>query len=113
MIGRTIIVDSRPKEIVGVMPRGFRIGNAEADMIFPLAFRSGTTHARRRRFQLSGRRPAQAGNHDRASQRRRGANGPDLDELLVGWTGHESASLRDLENRTRPASSQSRKWSAA
>ena len=49
VIGRTIIVDSRPKEIVGVMPRGFRIGNAEADMIFPLAFRSGTNHARERR----------------------------------------------------------------
>src|SRR6185369_17436388 len=38
VIGRTILVDSRPKEIVGVMPRGFRIVKAEADMIFPLAF---------------------------------------------------------------------------
>ena len=38
VIGRTVIVDTRPKEIVGVLPRGFRIGNAEADMIFPLAF---------------------------------------------------------------------------
>ena len=38
VIGRTVIVDTRPKEIVGVLPRGFRIGNADADMIFPLAF---------------------------------------------------------------------------
>jgi predicted permease len=38
VIGRTVIVDTRPKEIVGVLPRGFRIGNAEADMIFPLCF---------------------------------------------------------------------------
>src|SRR5262249_54223728 len=38
VIGRTIIVDSRPKEIVGVMPPGFRIVDAEADLIFPLAF---------------------------------------------------------------------------
>ena len=38
MIGRTVIVDSRPKEIVGVMPRGFRIVDADAEMIFPLAF---------------------------------------------------------------------------
>jgi predicted permease len=38
VIGSTVIVDTRPKEIVGVLPRGFRIGNAEADMIFPLAF---------------------------------------------------------------------------
>jgi putative ABC transport system permease protein len=41
VIGRTIIVDSRPKEIVGVMPQGFRIVNAEADVIFPLAFDRG------------------------------------------------------------------------
>jgi predicted permease len=41
VIGRTIIVDSRPKEIVGVMPQGFRIGNAEADVIWPAAFDRG------------------------------------------------------------------------
>ena len=41
VIGRTITVDSRPKEIVGVMPQGFRIVNAEADLIFPLAFDRG------------------------------------------------------------------------
>ena len=63
MIGRTITVDSRPKEIVGVMPQGFRIGNAEADVIWPAGIRSGKIDSRR--FQLSGRRPAQAGNHDR------------------------------------------------
>jgi predicted permease len=37
-VGRTVIVDTQPKEIVGVLPRGFRIGNADADMIFPLCF---------------------------------------------------------------------------
>jgi hypothetical protein len=41
VVGRTIIVDSRPKEIVGVMPRGFRIVNAEAELIFPIAFDRG------------------------------------------------------------------------
>jgi putative ABC transport system permease protein len=38
VVGRTLIVDTQPKEIVGVLPRGFRIGNADADMIFPLCF---------------------------------------------------------------------------
>ena len=38
VIGRTMIVDARPKKIVGVMPEGFRIVNADADVIFPLAF---------------------------------------------------------------------------
>jgi predicted permease len=47
VIGRTLIVDTRPKEIVGVMPQGFRIVNAEAELIFPLAFD-------RERFTLAG-----------------------------------------------------------
>jgi predicted permease len=38
VIGRTITVDGRPKEIVGVMPRGFKIVDAEAEMLFPIAF---------------------------------------------------------------------------
>jgi predicted permease len=41
VIGRTITVDSRPKEIVGVMPQGFRVGNAEPDVIWPAAFDRG------------------------------------------------------------------------
>ena len=46
VIGRTITLDSRPKEIVGVMPRGFRFVNAETDLIFPLCFdRERTTLA--------------------------------------------------------------------
>ena len=36
-IGRNITVDSRPREIVGVMPRGFRFVNADTDVIVPLA----------------------------------------------------------------------------
>ena len=38
VVGRVISVDTRPKEIVGVMPAGFRIVDADTDMIFPLAF---------------------------------------------------------------------------
>ncbi len=41
VLGRSITVDSQPREIVGVMPRGFRIVNAlntEPDLILPLAF---------------------------------------------------------------------------
>jgi len=41
VIGRTISMDSRPKEIVGVMPKGFKIGNTEADVIWPAAFDRG------------------------------------------------------------------------
>jgi predicted permease len=38
VIGRNITVDSFPREIVGVMPQGFRIVNADFDVIGPLAF---------------------------------------------------------------------------
>lgn len=36
--GRTIMVDSQPREIVGVMPKSFRIVNQDADLILPVAF---------------------------------------------------------------------------
>ncbi|HTS60502.1 MAG TPA: ABC transporter permease [Candidatus Acidoferrales bacterium] len=35
VIGRNLTVDSRPREIVGVMPRGFRIADAEFDLLAP------------------------------------------------------------------------------
>jgi predicted permease len=37
-IGRNITVDSQSREIVGVMPRKFRLVNADFDLIAPLAF---------------------------------------------------------------------------
>jgi predicted permease len=40
-IGRNLTLDSRPREIVGVMPAKFRIGNDEAELILPLAFDRG------------------------------------------------------------------------
>jgi predicted permease len=38
VIGRGITVDSRHREIVGVMPPGFRFLNADADLILPVRF---------------------------------------------------------------------------
>ena len=38
VVGQTIRVDSRSREIVGVMPRGFRLVNTDADLILPFAF---------------------------------------------------------------------------
>ena len=35
VIGRSITVESRPREIVGVMPQGFRIVTADPDLIVP------------------------------------------------------------------------------
>jgi predicted permease len=38
VVGRGIRVESRPREIVGVMPQGFRFVNADADLILPVRF---------------------------------------------------------------------------
>jgi predicted permease len=38
VIGRNIEVDSRTREIVGVMPRGFEVVNQDFDVLIPLAF---------------------------------------------------------------------------
>jgi predicted permease len=37
VVGRTIALDSQPREIVGVMPRGFKILNYDFDLLAPLA----------------------------------------------------------------------------
>lgn len=41
VIGRNILVDAQPREIVGVMPRGFRFVDTDFDLIAPLAFERG------------------------------------------------------------------------
>ena len=38
VIGRTIQVDSQPRTIVGVMPRGFRLVDQNFDLLVPTAF---------------------------------------------------------------------------
>ncbi|HEX2664972.1 MAG TPA: ABC transporter permease [Candidatus Acidoferrum sp.] len=40
-VGRNLTVDSRPRQIVGVLPPGFRLVDAEFDVIVPLAFDRG------------------------------------------------------------------------
>ena len=38
VIGRSIAIDAQPREIVGVMPQGFELVNADFDVIAPFAF---------------------------------------------------------------------------
>jgi predicted permease len=42
IIGRMITVNSSPREVVGIMPKAFRIVNAEPDLIAPIAFDRST-----------------------------------------------------------------------
>ena len=116
VVGRTIIVDSRPKEIVGVMPRGIQDRQRRSGADLSDRVRSGANHAdrrrHRRRFQVSGRRPAPAGHHDRAGQRRRRTHGPDLDELLAGGRAPVREPTRRGESHP-PCVLSKRRWSAA
>jgi predicted permease len=41
VVGRNILVDSRSREIIGVMPQGFRFLDTDCDLIVPLAFDRG------------------------------------------------------------------------
>ena len=41
VVGRNISMDARPREIVGVMPQGFRLVDTEFDVMVPLAFDRG------------------------------------------------------------------------
>jgi predicted permease len=41
VLGRNLLVDSRPREIIGVMPQGFRSVDLDFDVIVPLAFERG------------------------------------------------------------------------
>jgi predicted permease len=41
VVGQTIMLDSRPREIVGVMPKGFQFVDADFDVVAPLAFDRG------------------------------------------------------------------------
>jgi putative ABC transport system permease protein len=41
VIGRTIIVDAQPREVIGVMPREFRFLDVDADLILPWRFDRG------------------------------------------------------------------------
>ena len=36
VIGKKVVIDGRPREVVGVMPSGFRIADGPADLILPL-----------------------------------------------------------------------------
>jgi putative ABC transport system permease protein len=41
VIGRKIIVDARPREVIGIMPRDFRFLNVEGDIFLPFQFNRG------------------------------------------------------------------------
>ena len=52
MIGRNIIIDGRPRQVIGVLPRSFRFMDSKAAVLLPLQFDRNTTFLGQ--FQYSG-----------------------------------------------------------
>ena len=96
VIGRSIQLDSQTREIVGVMPRGFRVVDRDFDLFVPLAFDRGNTQARG--FRLQRHRPPQARRLHRAGRRRRQPADRDMDAHLLQWSRHQSLLLPELED---------------
>jgi MacB-like periplasmic core domain len=87
VIGRTIRVDERSWQIVGVMPRG-RCGFRFADATGLSAYEFGAG-----RVWVSRDRQVEAGGNDCAGECRHRPDAADLDGLLDQRTGHQSAIL--------------------
>jgi len=80
-LGQNITLDSRPREIVGVMPQGFQVVDADFDMITPLAFDRGSVILAG--FGFHGIARLKPGKNDRRRRCRPCAIATGLDGLMV------------------------------
>ena len=72
VIGRTLTIDGKPHEIIGVLPRGFHfLDIRDGDCSLPMQL--GPQQDQARQLQLQRARPAEARRHHAAGQRRHGA----------------------------------------
>jgi len=55
IVGRTLATDSRPLNVVGVMPRDFRVVTAQPDVLLPMAFDRSTLTLVNFQYQTVGR----------------------------------------------------------
>ena len=99
VIGRSIMVDSQTRQIVGVMPQGFRMVTTDFDFMMPLAFDRNALKLAGFGFEGIGR--LKSGVPTPASQRRHCAHDSHLDGFLVQRAGHQSSHLREMENHSR------------
>ena len=96
VIGRNIMVDSQSREIVGVMPQGFRFVDSDFDLTTPLAFNRGKLILAG--FGFHGIARLKPGATIAQAECGPDANAADLDGLLVERPRIESAYLRNMEN---------------
>jgi hypothetical protein len=68
VVGRNIILDGRPSQVIGVLPASFQFMDRKVSLVMPLRF--DRAEVRLGNFSLSGRGAAEAGCDDRPSHRR-------------------------------------------
>ena len=91
-IGRTLMLDSRPREIIGVLPDTFRFLDREVSLVVPVPVRS--QQGVPRPIQLHGHRAAEAGDDLDAGERRRRAADPDLADAVPAVPGRQRQDVR-------------------
>ena len=74
-VGRTVTLDGKPREIIGVLPDAFRFLDRDVSLIVP--FRLDRSKTVIGMFSYSGLARLKPGEIDRAGPRRRGADDPD------------------------------------
>ncbi len=85
MVGQSLIVDSKPHTIIGVMPQNFRFLNSKADLILPEQFDRSKVFLGN--FSYQGIARLKPGVTLATSQHGRRANDPHLDEVLAAGAG--------------------------
>ena len=71
VVGRPLVVDGTPREIIGVLPAGFRFLDTQPQLVLPFRFDRAKLFVGN--FSYQGDRAAQARRDDRPGQRRRRA----------------------------------------
>jgi hypothetical protein len=84
-IGRTIVIDSETRTIVGVMPRSFRVVDQDFDILVPFAFERNKQQLSGFGYRGIGRlKPGVTIPEANADL----AHNPDLDGLILQWAGN-------------------------
>ncbi len=91
VIGQSITVDGKPREIIGVLPQGFHFLDYE-DAVAGGAVQVGPQQDETGEFQLPGDGAVEAGSDDGAGERGRGANVADREPEFsgAGWIQREA-----------------------
>ena len=99
IVGRGITVDARPREIIGVLPEGFRLSNAQADLFVPLRFdRSNLTLGN---FSFQGVARLKPEVFAGPGEQRCPTDDRDLAEGVAGAAGLRRQPLRERAHRAR------------